>query len=312
MSLRASSRLAGLCALVAGCGAAPAVSTLPAPRHAAPDDAAPRAEPALHVAAADALPDEVHVDAAPPRPARQVREIELDGFDALEVVLGDADFDDPLPTVWSFHGRGDRPRPPGVPFEGMDQPFRVVLPRGPLPLGGEHSWLPVRVAEGRTQELTLALLARAEELARAIRRHAERAPYVGRAIVTGFSQGGVVSFALAVLRPDLVGFALPNAGWLPPALVPASASDGARVPPIRSTHGVEDTIVAYGPTLAVVERLRALGVDAVLEGFEGVPHEMSEAMNARFHEWLAEALARARTEVASSLSDEPSAPDPEP
>jgi phospholipase/carboxylesterase len=241
-----------------------------------------------------AEPADAPVPSVVPTEAPRVREIQLDGLYALEVVFGGADFDAPLPTVWSFHGRGDRPRVPGGPFDGMPAPYRVVVPRGPLPLGEEWSWLPYRVAEGRTAELTEALLARVDELGRAMRLHAERVPYVGRAIVTGFSQGGVIAFALAVRRPDLVGFALPNAGWLPPALVPTSAD--WRAAPIRSMHGTADPIVTYEPTRAVVEQLRAVGLDVLLLPFEGVAHDMSEPMNAQFHRWLEEALRRARAE----------------
>ena len=50
-------------------------------------------------------------------------------------MLGDVDPESALPMVVVIHGRGDRPRVPGGPFEGLTHPVRVILPRGPMIVG---------------------------------------------------------------------------------------------------------------------------------------------------------------------------------
>jgi phospholipase/carboxylesterase len=229
-------------------------------------------------------------------PTRRAREVDVGGVLAIEVILGEASFDEPLPTVWAFHGIGDVPRLPGGPFSGMAQPYRVVVPRGPLRWGAGYAWFPHRVAEGRHAELAAAIRAQVAVLARAFSLHAAQVPYVGRPIVTGFSQGAVMSFGLALLAPESIGAALPDAGWLPPPLWPLAPVPVDRFPPMRSTHGTADAVIPFAPTRAMVERLRALGLDVSLAPAEGVGHELSPEMAARFHGWLAEALARAREE----------------
>jgi phospholipase/carboxylesterase len=222
-------------------------------------------------------------------PDVRVREIEVGGLSALEVVLGDADFDSRLPTVWAIHGRGDSARVPGGPFLGLSRPIRVIVPRGPLPLGEGFMWVPERVADDRPEALGESLRARADQLAAAMREREGEVPHLGRPIVTGFSQGGHLSFAIALLHPDVVSFALPNAGWVPPALEP-SAPEPSRFPPIRCVHGADDRVVPLAPTEALVARLADAGLDVRLRAFDGVGHAMSAQMDAAFHDALEQAL----------------------
>lgn len=291
--MRARALLVALFLSIAGCGAvAPEVATTVAWPPSAEVDLA--AELRIAAEEEEAARDREVLDLPDALEARdtpdvRVREIEVGGLFALEVVLGDADFDDRLPTVWTIHGRGDTARVPGGPFLGLSRPIRVIVPRGPLPLGEGFMWVPERVSDHRPDALAESLAARAEQLAAAMRERAGQVPHVGRPIVTGFSQGGHLSFAIALLHPDVVSFALPNGGWVPPSLEP-SAPDPARFPPIRSVHGADDRVVPLAPTEALIHRLADAGLDASLRSFEGVGHAMSAPMDAAFHESLEQAL----------------------
>ena len=291
--MRARVVLVALFASIAGCGGAPPVvgPVVVWPPSADVDLAA---ELRIAEEEEEAARDREMLDLPAALEARdtpdvRVREIEVEGLFALEVVLGDADFDDRLPTVWAIHGRGDTARVPGGPFLGLSRPIRVIVPRGPLPLGEGFMWVPERVADNRPEALGESLRARAEQLAAAMSERAREVPHVGRPIVTGFSQGGHLSFAIALLHPDVVSFALPNAGWVPPALEPTDP-EPARFPPMRSVHGADDRTVPMAPTEALVLRLAAAGLDASLEVFVGIGHAMSPEMDAAFHETLERAL----------------------
>lgn len=243
------------------------------------------------------------------RPGVQAREGRAHDIEFLEVVLGEARFDDALPLVVLIHGRGDRPRVPGGPFGGVPTAMRVVLPRGPRALGEGFSWLPVSITHGKLDVLTKALEARAQHLAAFIDWVKTNRPTLGRPIVSGFSQGGMLSFALASLRPDVVAAAFPLAGWLPPALLPATTPTPLHQVRIRAAHGDADPIIPVDPTRHVVRMFQTLGWDATLDVFDGVAHVVDKRMNAAFENWLEAALRDQAPALQGGLGTE--GPEPE-
>lgn len=243
-------------------------------------------------------PDDSAVLDVPESPYVQALEGEAAGLGYVEVVLGEADLDASLPMVLMLHGRGDRPRVPGGPFACVPIPMRIIMPRGPDVLGPGYTWLSVRVAEGKTDEISTQLERRADQLAALLAEVAATRPTLGRPIVTGFSQGGLLTFALAVRHPGLVASAFPLAGWLPPPLWPSSAEG---LPTMRAVHGTRDETIPVAPTRDAVGYLQALGADIELLEFEDVAHAMNGPMNAQFERWLEQALRR----QAPTLADRP-------
>lgn len=230
-------------------------------------------------------------------PGVQAREHRIAGLYVLEVVLGHVDIDAALPLVVMLHGRGDRPRVPGGPFGGTSMPMRLLLPRAPKPLGNGFTWLPVSVTEGRHDVLAATLQERAAQLRQVILRFREMRPTLGEPIVTGFSQGAMLTFALTILHPDVVKVSMPIAGWLPPQLLPLRPPPPQRRPRIRSIHGSADPVVRIQPTRQLIRSLRALGYEIDWVEEPGVAHVVSEAMNRRFERWLQTALEQEAPEL---------------
>jgi len=169
----------------------------------------------------------------------------------LEVVFGTDDVEAPLPLVLALHGFGDAPRIPDAPYHQLSRPYRMIPPRGPVAVGEGFAWSATRVLDGRPELLAADIEARLEPLAEGLETLRALRPTRGSTIVLGFSQGGIVTLALAARHPELVGLALPMAAWLPPALEPGPAHGG---PPIRSIHARDDERVPVGPTVALFER----------------------------------------------------------
>lgn len=185
-------------------------------------------------------------------------------FEYLEVILGRIRHpDDPMPLVVVLHGRGGKPTVPAHSFS-EDRPLRFFIPQAPDKLGDGYTWLATYTKSGETQLLTRSLSARADQLAPAIAAFQRLRPTLGKPIVTGFSQGGILSFALATRYPSRFAAAFPLAGWLPPALYPSvrlpSAKPAPKYPYIYAQHPTQDQTIPVELARDTVRSLRARGL----------------------------------------------------
>jgi len=226
------------------------------------------------------------------------------GLRVVETIVGGpASLTDRLPVVMSIHGRGDRVRLPSGRYAGIDTPVRLLLPEAPEPFHTGFTWSPVSVTENKPRELAAALAANAERLVRVLEWIDEERDVLGKPIVTGFSQGGMLSFALAARYPAKLGQALPIAGFLPPQLVPRHAAARTPLPSIHAIHGTDDPVVRIGPTRRAVRRLRAIGYPVELAEVEGVRHLYTEALHAAVDPRLSAAIATERARDAENPFD---------
>jgi len=203
------------------------------------------------------------------------------GIHYLMRYSGGANSGEALPLVVAIHGLGDRPKRFAHLLGGLDARARLVFPRGLASYHGGFSWFDLD--DSKTIRST------AEKLAAMLTTLRRRYPTVGKPIVTGFSQGGVLSFALAVAHPDQLSLALPDSGWLPPELLPAKCPVGA--PPIVALHGDADARLRIEPTRQAVGKLRAIGCGAELIEYPAVRHTVSDGMRRELFRRLTAGLA---------------------
>lgn len=254
--------LPGILLLIVGCNSGPAPSE-PARREPEPSPATSSRRPA-----------------SPPATA----------LDVVEITTGGATKDATLPMIVAIHGLGDRPEDFGSLFQGFEAKARVVLPRAPDSWGGGFSWFPFRPdADDRARAEGIA---KASELvATTIARLVMERPTRGKPIVTGFSQGGMLSFAIAARHPDAIAAAFPIGGVLPEPLWPRGPSAGGGLE-VVALHGESDTRVPIGPTRNGVEALARAGFQASIQTFPGVGHGIPAPMRTRLFELLASAVDR--------------------
>ena len=219
--------------------------------------------------------------------------IELAGIHALVKRTGGAAEHAELPLIVAIHGLGDRAERFAL-LATYPAPARVLLPRGLSEDGSVYSWFPSRVGvcDFDEAELSQGIRASADQLAKFIAAAASRFPTRGRPIVTGFSQGGMLSFTLAAHHPDTISAAIPVAGWLPAPLLQgagntAEGGDG-KLPPIVALHGDADPLLRVEPTRDSVRGLRQAGYDVRLVEYPGVKHSVSPAMLRELHSTLAQ------------------------
>lgn len=176
----------------------------------------------------------------------------------------------PLPMLVDAHPHGALPELHGSDWSELSTPVRLIVPVGPHRTPFGRSWFTGDNARrvGEIRDVAERLSALVEHLS-------ETRPTRGTPIVTGFSQGGVMSFMLAAHHPDSVAAAFPVGGWLLPELVPESAP--ADPPPVLAFQGSED---AAALCRFVVQSMGTLGWDAEARIYPGVVHEPSAEMRA--------------------------------
>lgn len=201
------------------------------------------------------------------------------GLHYLEMTTQGAAPDEALPVVVALHGLGDNPASFRLLLEDLPARARVVIPRAPMPHGADgFSWFDFRGAAGDETLLSRGVADAAGRLAQLIASVATRRGGPARVVVTGFSQGGMLSFTLAASHPDRVAAAVPIAGYLPSPLWPSSRPTVRPLPKVLALHGEADRVIPLESARWSVEALRGNGYDATLRSFPGVKHSISTEM----------------------------------
>jgi len=199
--------------------------------------------------------------------------------------------DGPHPTILALHGWGAN----AMDLLGLapylaDGRFQVLCPQGrvEVPLGPMvgYGWFP----------LTMGGSADAGELERGIDdawdfldAAMQRYPIdPKKLVVLGFSQGGVIAYAMALSNPQRFAGLVAMSSWLPAPLVQAlpPAIDHQQLPALVH-HGSDDDLIEIGRARESVERLRRLQVPVTYREF-GMGHQISAESIADLGDWLAE------------------------
>lgn len=208
------------------------------------------------------------------------------GLQYEELLTAGAMADEPLPLVIAIHGLGDRPESFARLFRDLPVKARVIVPRAPIPWGAGGSWFEPADTPKARRDLDDA----ARRLSALAATLPKEKPTVGRPIVTGFSQGGILSFLLAVREPEVFSAAFPVGGRLPKDLVPVGPAPKGGVV-IRAFHGAADRRIPVGPTRDLVALLKERGWDATIQTYEGVGHQISAALRKDLYAAIEQAAA---------------------
>jgi phospholipase/carboxylesterase len=217
------------------------------------------------------------------------------GLRYLEIVRGGASANatEALPLLVVIHGLGDKPHHDWLQVIDVDSSIKVrmILPQAPTPHGGGYSWFPYRAGSLDQAALASGISAATERLTRMITVLQTQRRSRGKAVITGFSQGGMLSYAVALSRPDLIEQAVPISGMLPVPLWPARPRDAKWFPNIQALHGKADTVVRFDVDQQLVDRMRELRYPVELAVFEDTSHTITPAMSALVRSTLNKALA---------------------
>ncbi|HEY4180253.1 MAG TPA: dienelactone hydrolase family protein [Kofleriaceae bacterium] len=172
--------------------------------------------------------------------------------------------DDTSPLVVAMHGMGDTNFNFSRAFAGFPGKAELLFPRGPLPSGDGFAWYP-RSRDDDAQ--TTAIRAADATLWPAVMKHARGRPI----IVTGFSQGAVMSYALAALHPTDIVHAFPVSGRLPAPLLPTTAAA-----PVTAFHGTADPVIPVDMDRETNAAFKTAGGSTEIREYPGVEHHMMD------------------------------------
>jgi phospholipase/carboxylesterase len=196
------------------------------------------------------------------------RRTKYEGIDFIELFPNGAD--ETAPLVVAVHGMGDKPDNWIDSWSTFPAKAQLVLPRAFTKYGEGFSWFEFR--DGMTDaEFGVEVGAAEEKLWKGITKLAG----ARRMIVTGFSQGGMLSFAMASRHADKIAYAFPMSGSCPGPLLP---KDKARAAPLIAFHGTADNVLAFKWGQAAVNAFKEQGNDATLRVYPGIGHTITPQM----------------------------------
>jgi phospholipase/carboxylesterase len=196
------------------------------------------------------------------------------------------------PLLLLLHGIGSNEADLFSLATQFDERFLVVSARAPLEMGASaYGWFDIRftpegiVADQSQLKTSLKSLSKfIDELIDAYGVD-ERCVYLA-----GFSQGAVMSMALALTRPGKIAGVVAMSGSFPAQLlaphIDRQALSGIHV---LITHGRNDAVLPVERSRATFDHLKALMVDVTYHEYP-IGHEVSEELLRDVSSWLNESL----------------------
>ena len=208
----------------------------------------------------------------------------LAGYDYIEIVTGGASLSDRLPIIILLHGRGAQPESISKYLENISVRSRVVIPSGNLGTSSSPLWFDLRAAASDQDTLASQMKEEANRVANFIREANRCLKGVGKPVVTGHSQGGMLSLAIAATNPALPREVIAVSAWLPISLWPNT------LPVTHLIHGMNDTTVDYSRTADFVARAKGAGLPIDITSIAGRGHGMGGDMEVKWIELVDRAI----------------------
>jgi len=228
-----------------------------------------------------------------PSPAAAARAERPRPLPFVELVTGGARSGDELPLIIALHGRGDTAEAFAPLFRDMPVRARVAVLRPPHAWGGGQAWFVGGWAHAdKRAAIAAELLAHADRVVATAEAIRASRPTRGKPVVMGFSQGGMLTWAVALKHPRAFAAAFPLAGFLFPEMLEQARVNEPAMPPIVAFHGGADPLVSVDDDRQGVRLLEKRGVRVDLRIYPGVQHELPPALVNDLFNALSRSLAR--------------------
>ncbi|HYC22322.1 MAG TPA: alpha/beta fold hydrolase [Candidatus Bathyarchaeia archaeon] len=200
--------------------------------------------------------------------------------------------DGPHPTIIALHGFGST----ALELLGQLEPlirrerFLWIAPEAEAPVATEggaasagRGWFPFTPANRPTSQSIAQAVAGAREFVEeaCLRYPIDRS----RLVLLGFSQGGVIAYALALSDPSRYRALVALSSWLSNDLLRALPDADRRRFPVWVQHGTRDEVIMVSRGRDSAARLRELGVELRYREYDAA-HEVVAPSLAELADWL--------------------------
>ncbi|MEW6268749.1 MAG: alpha/beta fold hydrolase [Thermodesulfobacteriota bacterium] len=202
--------------------------------------------------------------------------------------------DGPHPTIFALHGFGSNAFDLlGLAPHLLGGRALVIAPQGPedvaldVPGGARvmgHGWFPLTLTSPPTPLAVAQAIMAAREF---VEQASDRYPIDrGRTVALGFSQGGVIAYALALADPQRFRALVALSSWLPDDLARGLPSADRSRLAAWVQHGTRDEVITAGRGRDSVAKLGELGVQQVAHREYDMAHEVSAESLTDLDAWL--------------------------
>jgi phospholipase/carboxylesterase len=208
------------------------------------------------------------------------------GFAYEEIVTGNKTGKQ-LPLLIAFHYSSGTPEESFKDYNALGTPARIIVVKGNYIKRGGYSYFPVDYyAKDSTAQINIARQT-TDSIATFIAQISKL--YKTKPVVSGISQGGDISFLLAIYHPDLVKASFPFAAVMRPQILDIVKAKPGNTLPIFVYQGEVDKIIDVNNTRTQVSKLsRYLKIS--LKTYPGLGHDISSEMKKDYspliRQWL--------------------------
>jgi phospholipase/carboxylesterase len=198
----------------------------------------------------------------------------------------------PHPTILALHGWGANAMDllGLAPYLAGGQ-FLVLCPEGPVevPLGSMvgYGWFPLTMGAPPDPAAFAAGVDAVRNFLAAAQRRYPVDP--NKLAVLGFSQGGVIAYALALAEPERFAGLVALSSWFPAQVAQTLPARNRERLPTLVQHGTRDDLIDISRGRESVENLRRLQVPVTFREFD-MGHEINADSLTQVAEWLQEKI----------------------
>lgn len=208
---------------------------------------------------------------------------ELEGYKYKEVIVNSSSNDATLPLIIGLHWMRSNPDEFSVYLKDIKGPSRILLLEGNYPFKEGYSFFPTEPenyykmeADGKLRILT----EEGNKLAKFIESASKKYPSVKKPIIIGASQGGDLSYFIAIKHPELIGLSCPLLATFDHRIIGKTKVKPSAF--INAFHGEEDPIVPLQTALRHIKTLKKNHFKAQIKTYKDVQHDISDLMKSDF------------------------------
>ncbi|MBU1013928.1 MAG: hypothetical protein KKG99_13070 [Bacteroidetes bacterium] len=214
----------------------------------------------------------------------------IDSIRYLEKRYGNLTIEGKAPLIFAFHYMGSTPSGFYKIFSDIDFPVKVVYVAGEYEFENGYSFYPVEYYdEMNEKEKALCQAKTVEKINRFITEYKKRVNNNSPSIVIGVSQGGDLSYLLALNYSDQFVLSVPIAASIQKEAIKAVDFNNNNQH-IFPFHGTIDKIVPISEARETCEFIKTLGFNVNLIEFENKGHEVSIEMKEKYKSLIKECI----------------------